>query len=470
VRTSPNPRPKWSFALADDADTAGVRRKMRAAVTKRRNIASRSKDDERHQDLVVIAAYHEGADDCDTLVLNHALRVGGSGATDSGRSGPCSASDMYSDRPLASVVCGRYASGSWPPHSPPDRTVPRNVSRLLEIDSGTDARGNAVPSAAKPTLMAGHQSSPHDAQLPVVSGSLVILDQPTAPQHGICRTTRGGDRGRLTCVNDQDEDPFEVARAIDMFFDRAAEDYAAWWYPPDIRESIIRMASAMRPYRAVPFVEAYRAGRLYPEARLLGCVNRLTDVRLQLHYISYDAGLSNREYYGPINAQPALRDSPMFTLRLMAIDQSLIGRARIAWEKLMRFVYFMESGEEDLKRSGKQSYKGKFFAWVDDEPKWRWLAPYKSVVDRHDDLFRTGEYHKNSVLRPRILGRQTPENNDFIALTNYMSNVISPNILLIASGAWPSHFTDLHQLPASKPDEVGEIDPRYLPPSTDGPP
>ena len=92
-----------------------------------------------------------------------------------------------------------------------------------------------------------------------------------------------------------DRDPFEVARAVDDFFDRAAKDDAAWWYPPEIRESLVELES-VKPYRAVPSVDAYRAGGVYPEGRLLGCVNRLTDIRLQLQYISYDAGLSNREY------------------------------------------------------------------------------------------------------------------------------------------------------------------------------
>ena len=106
--------------------------------------------------------------------------------------------------------------------------------------------------------------------------------------------------GRIEGVALGDRDPFEVARAVDDFFDRAAKDDAAWWYPPEIRESLVELES-VKPYRAVPFVDAYRASGVYPEGRLLGCVNRLTDIRLQLQYISYDAGLSNREYYDPTN-------------------------------------------------------------------------------------------------------------------------------------------------------------------------
>jgi hypothetical protein len=84
-----------------------------------------------------------------------------------------------------------------------------------------------------------------------------------------------------------DSDGVEVARAVDDFFDRAARDYATWWYPPEVLESIARMQD-LQPYKAVPFAEAYQAGAQYPEDRLLGCVNRLTDIRLQLHHISYD--------------------------------------------------------------------------------------------------------------------------------------------------------------------------------------
>jgi hypothetical protein len=145
----------------------------------------------------------------------------------------------------------------------------------------------------------------------------------------------------------------------------------------------------------------------------------------------------------------------------MALDQNLIGRSRIAWERLMRFVYFLETGT-DLTPSGNRSYKAKFFAWVENQSQWLWLAPYNAVITKHDQSFRTGEFHKGSVLRPRILGRDTPKNNDFLPLSNYMRNGIWPNILQVVSGEWASHFTDLHQLPTDEPHGIGDIDPKYL--------
>lgn len=249
----------------------------------------------------------------------------------------------------------------------------------------------------------------------------------------------------------------DLAQEIDTFFATAAREKASRW-PAEVQDSFIHQETR-QPYRAVPLVDAYGLGRVYPIARLSHLIERVTDIRLQLSYLFYDMGLANRDYYDVINSHPDLRDSPRLTLQLMAIDQSLIGRSRIAWEKLMRFVYYLETGQ-DLQPSGNRSYKSKFFSWVESEPQWRFLAPYEAVVNKHDAQYRTGEFHKGSVLRPRILGRETPSTNDFLDLTNYMTNIIWPNILAIVAGEWPSAFTGLHLVPG----KTGIIDPRYLRP------
>jgi hypothetical protein len=137
----------------------------------------------------------------------------------------------------------------------------------------------------------------------------------------------------------------------------------------------------------------------------------------------------------------------------------MIGRSRIAWEKLMRAVYYLETGR-DLQPSGSRSYKSKFFDWVSGQPKWRFLEPYKSVVVKHDDRFRTGEFHKGSVLRRVVLGHEMPDLNEIMELSNSMLNGIWPNILEVVRGGWPRHFNNLHFISESD----FQVDPRYLPP------
>ena len=229
---------------------------------------------------------------------------------------------------------------------------------------------------------------------------------------------------------DEPDDALELARQYDAFFDQAEHD-SPGMFPPPVFEWL--EPDAFRPYRAVPFVDAYGRGGLFPADRLPELLHRLVDVRLQLWYMRYDTGLYNREYWDLVNLDPTLGESPKYMLRLMAIDQSMISRSRIAWEKYMRFVHYLATGE-DLKPTNNRSYKKKFFQWVETAPAWEFLLQYVDIIDNHDGTYRTGEFHKGSILRPRILGRSTPQTNEFLDLYNHMSNAIWPNTLNVLLG------------------------------------
>lgn len=269
------------------------------------------------------------------------------------------------------------------------------------------------------------------------------------------------DTGIAVADQDQADDVMITARQIDEFFEEAHREKTAH-YGPEIASVMQELFGKTDQFRAVEFVEAYRAGDIYPEGRLRELVLRFTDVRLQEWYIQSDAGLSNEKYFMPIHLNPELANSANLKLALMASTQSIIGRSRIAWEKLMRAVYYLETGT-DLQPSGNRSYKKKFFDWLQTQPKWLFLEPYKSVVDQHDDSFRTGEFHKGSILRRVILGHDMPDLNRIMELSNVMMNGIWPNILEIVGDGWPRFFSNLHWISPSKL----EIDPRYLQP-TDG--
>ena len=255
---------------------------------------------------------------------------------------------------------------------------------------------------------------------------------------------------------EQPEDVLVTAQRIDEFFSKARQQKAAQYGPGE--PAALKIMLGQDQFTAVNFVDSYRTGALYPSDRLTELVLRFTDVRLQTWYIQFDAGVSNDHYYVPVNHDPSLADSAIHTVALMATTQSIIGRSRIAWEKLMRAVYYLETGL-DLRPSNSRSYKSKFFDWVADQPKWRFLEPYESIVSEHDDRFRTGEFHKGSVLRRVILRREMPDLNKIMELSNSMMNGIWPNILEVVRGGWPQQFTSLHCVSGSRL----EIDPRYLP-------
>lgn len=234
-------------------------------------------------------------------------------------------------------------------------------------------------------------------------------------------------------------DPVELAAQVDDFFSTAVQERYA-----QVPDALAEQLMLHSPYRLVPFVEAYQSGP-YPAERLTGLVYRFTEVRLQIEYVVINIGLENQHYYSSAAMQPVPPVSPRLVLTRMALHQAVIGSSRAGWEKLMRSVYFMETGHKELPRTSARSAKTAFFDWAATEDKWRFLTAYRDIVAEHDEKFRTPEYHTNSVLRARIQGRDKVDPDKLLALTNYMQGVIWPNIIAIAGGHQPYVWTDVHR-------------------------
>jgi hypothetical protein len=251
-----------------------------------------------------------------------------------------------------------------------------------------------------------------------------------------------------------------LAGQVDDFFSAAEFERIALLGSEESEYAAIRTRlMATEPYRMAELVEAWAQGP-YPAERLADSILRFTDVRLQLQYSRYLGGLINAEYYIPRHHSLGQQASPRLALKRMALEQSEIGGARAAWEKLMRAVFWVETGT-DLTRSSSKSLKSKFFNWTDKQPPstWRFLSAYRQVISVHDDSLRTPEFHKHSVLRAWIFRDTEPfDANDLHILTNYLGNNVWPNVLSIVSGHSPSSFSDVHLIA----DESRRIDPIYL--------
>ncbi|MFE2753488.1 hypothetical protein ACFXGA_15980 [Actinosynnema sp. NPDC059335] len=206
-------------------------------------------------------------------------------------------------------------------------------------------------------------------------------------------------------------------------------------------------------FNLAEFVEHYVSGRTYPIDRLKEATLRLVDLRLQLEYIEFDLGLMNTFYYSHPNYEQGGIIPAKSKLAKMALEQSVIGRIRIAWEKLFRLIYFLETGKPEI--SGHR-VKRIFFKWVDTTAKWRFLTPYEAIVEAFDARYRTPEYHKHSVVRGQLVSGKDLDLNDVLTPLNYLKNTIWPNLISILNGRTAAHFTDLHEVDQFK------IDPRYL--------
>lgn len=136
-------------------------------------------------------------------------------------------------------------------------------------------------------------------------------------------------------------------------------------------ETIIRGTPVMR-FSLLEVFDSYLSNDSWVQDRLPKTVDYLFDLKLQLYYLTeIELGIYNQLYHSPINADPSLADSPRLLLIRLSLDQNLIGKSRIFWERVMNLVYYLEKGE-DLET--KKSKKKAFFNLVEDLDRWRWLA------------------------------------------------------------------------------------------------
>ncbi len=213
----------------------------------------------------------------------------------------------------------------------------------------------------------------------------------------------------------------------------------------------------IRQWTMRDFLNRYVRSRRYPVQRLNRVLYDLLDVKLELYYVlEVDLNLYDRLVYhrGYNRANPLA--NPDLLLTRLSLDQSLIAKSRILWERIMNSVFHLETGERLENRvSRRKSKPSVFFEFVDENRHWRFLRPYADKLQEYDDAFRTAELHKSSVLRAEFLGKRQIHGDDLLDLIRLAMNAIWPNILEILAGGNPTYFTDLHRGP------LGGIDERF---------
>lgn len=193
------------------------------------------------------------------------------------------------------------------------------------------------------------------------------------------------------------------------------------------------------------FIKRYLGAACYPSDRLETLIYKLFDIKLQLYFlIETEIGRYNKaidqgyDSHNPMN-------TPHLYLTKLSIDQSVIVKSRILWERIMNFVYFLEEGDELEKLvSGNKTKSKVFFQFVGKSQKWAFLLPYQNELKKYDERLRTPEVHKNSILRSALLKEQEVDSKEILNLINRAMNVIWENMISIVSGDQPTHFTDIH--------------------------
>lgn len=168
------------------------------------------------------------------------------------------------------------------------------------------------------------------------------------------------------------------------------------------------------------FLDAYLAGTVYPLDRLSALMDRLIDTKLQLHFVT-------QVWPGTMNLMVYLRGFdpnvplkiPNLQLARLGYSQAIIGANRILWERLMRLIYYLETGSDPEGKHTQRVFFRKLPEW---SPKWDLLSEFQANINDYATQFRTPEYHKGSVLKKELLGGDVVSMNDVLGLMTPITN------------------------------------------------
>jgi hypothetical protein len=158
----------------------------------------------------------------------------------------------------------------------------------------------------------------------------------------------------------------------------------------------------------------------------------------ELQILERISGFSNHFIYNENYDFTKSWQSPLIQIRHAAIQQSTIILSRVAFEKFMNLVYYIE--EKDILAPGRK--KSKLQEFLNHLVKKKndraiplgYFAPLLSKVRAFDNSYRTGEVHKRSGTIRRLIRMQIPTNDiqNQLELLNICLSVWRPLIDLLS--------------------------------------
>lgn len=179
------------------------------------------------------------------------------------------------------------------------------------------------------------------------------------------------------------------------------------------------------------FIELYKIQKMYSLKLLENLVNDLMDIKFQIIlYQEFHLGLYNLLVNFPAHQErTSTSNNPYLLLRQLSLDQDNIVKSRIIWERIMKFIYYLERGKE-LK------HKSAFFKLIEEKKSpWNFFGQYKLLLEEHDENFRNPEIHRSSVLRECLINNTLPDGAKILKLANTAFNVFWNNLTLILEGS-----------------------------------
>lgn len=213
------------------------------------------------------------------------------------------------------------------------------------------------------------------------------------------------------------------------------------------------------------FRNIYLKQKTYPLLRLETLIDCLFDIKFQLYLmLEVAAGMGNREFWDRLNKQgykfSDIDKYPELALIELSLFQDEVIKCRILWERIMNFVYFLETGKDlwNVAREKRKSKKDVFFSsGFITHGKWRFLQQFKKVVWHIDGQYRNDEIHNKSklcaIFERGEVGKGFGHGVDMTITSWFYLNVFWPNLLRIVQGQDTQEWGT-----ASEMDKIPEVD------------
>lgn len=255
----------------------------------------------------------------------------------------------------------------------------------------------------------------------------------------------------------------EVAEYHDNIFLQAISSYFSD-LPEDERENRIETHSSIS-FPASDYLVGFRNSCFYSEDKEIRTLDQYFEVRLQMYYLGTASPDEWCDYTECLDSLDSLNQHQR--LKRVSLIQGKIGQIRILWEKTMNMIFYLEFGEllEGKVSSGK-SKQGTFYDSITENDHWKFILEYRELFKHFDDMYRTPEAHKGSVLKKEIIGQrefntqvitspiQVVSNSIMPTLRNYFKNSVqSPQMVKVR--AFDEEFHSKKGGPA--PDYEGQI-------------
>jgi len=197
------------------------------------------------------------------------------------------------------------------------------------------------------------------------------------------------------------------------------------------------------------FYKSYKKQTLYDQVKLRELSSYAFDIKLEQYFIEVDIARYNDQIYIP-HPGVSVPSNPRLHLIHLSLDQSLILKSRISWERFMNFIYYLETGKKlDMKRgNSKAIFKDTI---IDKVEKWHFLDEYLNIIQKFDEFLRNPETHRRSILTDLFVSGKELDSDIILSIQNINLNLWSGVITIIqggtvVAGSWNIGMDKLREL------------------------